>query len=158
MQTLKKDALIIAHRGNLSGPNEKYENSPRYIEEAIKEGFNVEIDVWVLGNDIYLGHDRPTFLSSLNWLENNYYDLWCHCKNFNALQYLLNHSINCFYHTNEDYVLTSHSFIWTYPNQNLYLSNNSIAVMPEKVKNWDIKNACGVCTDYALLYKNLCIE
>lgn len=30
----------------------------------------------------------------------------------------------------------------------LLIGYNSIAVMPELVKNWDISNAKGVCSDY----------
>ena len=35
---------FISHRGNLNGPIEEYENHPEYILEALKKGFNVEID------------------------------------------------------------------------------------------------------------------
>jgi len=37
--------IFIAHRGNIGLANSKKENSPEYIDEAIKAGFDVEIDV-----------------------------------------------------------------------------------------------------------------
>ncbi len=36
---------IISHRGNLDGPIPERENSPDYIDQAIKWGFVVEIDI-----------------------------------------------------------------------------------------------------------------
>ena len=50
---------FISHRGNLNGPIEEYENHPEYILEALKKGFNVEIDVRVKNDTFYLGHDFP---------------------------------------------------------------------------------------------------
>ena len=44
----------IAHRGNLKGPNQRFENEPSYIIEALKEGFDVEVDVWLLKDKLYL--------------------------------------------------------------------------------------------------------
>ena len=36
---------LISHRGNIFGIQKNNENEPNYIENALKEGFNVEIDV-----------------------------------------------------------------------------------------------------------------
>ena len=49
--------ILISHRGNLNGPKPLMENSPAYIEIAIKKNFHVEIDVWIKKNNLYLGHD-----------------------------------------------------------------------------------------------------
>ena len=38
---------FISHRGNLDGPMKEFENHPDYINDAIKKGFDVEIDVRV---------------------------------------------------------------------------------------------------------------
>ena len=37
--------IFISHRGNISSKNTNRENSPEYIDEAIGQGFDVEIDV-----------------------------------------------------------------------------------------------------------------
>ena len=44
--------ILISHRGNLTGPNPKKENHPDYILNALREGYEVEIDVW-FENDKY---------------------------------------------------------------------------------------------------------
>ena len=36
---------LIAHRGNLNGPNPLVENDPQRITYCIDEGYDVEIDV-----------------------------------------------------------------------------------------------------------------
>ena len=53
--------ILISHRGNLSGPNPNRENSKEYILEALDKGYSVEIDVWLVKDKIYLGHDNPEY-------------------------------------------------------------------------------------------------
>ena len=48
---------IISHRGNLIGVKPECENNPTYIDQAIAEGFDVEIDVWFIDGEFFLGHD-----------------------------------------------------------------------------------------------------
>ena len=57
--------ILISHRGNLSGPNPLRENTANYIDEAIKKGFDVEIDIWENEGDFFLGHDEPQHKLSL---------------------------------------------------------------------------------------------
>ena len=33
--------ILIAHRGNTSGPNPEKENNPQYVDKAIDSGYNV---------------------------------------------------------------------------------------------------------------------
>ena len=141
---------IISHRGNLFGPQTaKYgENHPSSILEAIRLGFNVEIDVWCIEGKLSLGHDKGEYVIDSRFLEND--KLWIHAKNFYALYNLIHDSEkDVFYHNNEDYVLTSKKHIWTYPNSKLELSYLSVAVLPELVKDWKgLDNCHGICTDY----------
>ena len=37
--------ILIAHRGNVSGPNPEMENNPLYIDRALEKGYDVEIDI-----------------------------------------------------------------------------------------------------------------
>ena len=53
---------FISHRGNTLGPDISKENSVDYINDAIKKGYDVEIDVWFEKENFYLGHDKPTYL------------------------------------------------------------------------------------------------
>ena len=52
---------LISHRGNINGKHEKFENFPSYIDTAIDQGYDVEIDLWKDSDGFYLGHDEPTY-------------------------------------------------------------------------------------------------
>lgn len=142
--------LLISHRGNIAGPNPERENSPEYIKEALSAGFDVEIDLWYQDWSYFLGHDSPQYQVSLDFLGQS--NLWIHCKNYQALQHLveLGSPANFFYHTDEDYVLTSHHYIWAYPGQPG--GAWTISVMPEW-HNQSIIGFAGVCSDYVEKYK-----
>ena len=49
---------LIAHKGNVNGPDSSKENTPAQIEWCIDNGYDVEIDVrYNSENDkFYLGH------------------------------------------------------------------------------------------------------
>jgi len=140
--------IFISHRGNLSGKNKKFENKPAYIHNAIKKGFNVEIDVWYK-DGFYLGHDKPEFKVSTKFLENK--KLWCHAKNLKALEQLQKINTKYFWHQEDDYTLTSNGYIWTYPGK--ILSKKSICVLPELKKNKLSKSISGICSDFIEMYK-----
>jgi len=147
--------LLISHRGNISGSNPLRENQPEYISETLLQGYNVEIDVWLLNDIFYLGHDKPEYIINYEYLINNGDRLWLHCKNLAALDELaLEPSVNCFAHNEDDYVLTSKNYVWVYP-RNIKLTANCIACMPERVKGWDISKAAGICSDFLLSYEKL---
>ena len=63
--SLKK---LISHRGNISGPNISLENDPTYILEALSLGYDCEVDVWLVKKELYLGHDEPTYKTSIEFL------------------------------------------------------------------------------------------
>jgi hypothetical protein len=79
--------ILISHRGNLNGKIVERENHPDYIDEAIKAGFDVEIDVRLNGGVLYLGHDAIQYEVSLDWLKKRMGELWIHCKNIEALEF-----------------------------------------------------------------------
>jgi len=139
---------IISHRGNLNGPNNFYENTFESIQKVLNYNFDVEIDVWYLNKKWFLGHDEPLEQIDISFLENN--KLWCHAKNLNALNLMLeNKKIHCFWHQTDDFTITSKRFIWTYPQKDT--CKNSIIVLQNK--NDKIPSKCfGICTDYPLLY------
>ena len=70
--------VLISHRGNLYGPNPERENEPKYIHEAITKGYDVEIDVWVVEGVLFLGHDKPQYDITQDWLNKRYKHLWIH--------------------------------------------------------------------------------
>lgn len=140
--------ILISHRGNLRGPNKSRENSPEYINEAQNNGYNIEIDVWFTNNKFYLGHDEPIYEIEKNFLNNN--KLWCHAKNIEAMEALKRIGAIYFWHQNDDVVLTSNGYFWTYPGKKLL--KNSICVLPETT-NLENIDCSGVCSDFIEKYK-----
>ena len=142
---------FISHRGNIEGPKTKYENNPEYIESALKLGFNVEIDIYFHNKSFWLGHDSPIYqIQNINWLKNK--KLWCHAKNAQALDLMLNEKdIHCFWHQEDDFALTSRGYIWTFPGKDLF--PNSIVVLPELFKISKFSDISGICSDFISKYK-----
>lgn len=144
--------IFIAHRGNLHGKNIE-ENNPKYIKNALDAGFDVEVDVRLLDGQLWLGHDEIQYEVSLDFIQND--KLWVHCKNLEAIWYLIDKNVHCFWHENDACTLTSKGVIWTmigYP-----LSPNSICVLPELAsyaKN-DLFKCYGICSDNVWEYSKL---
>ena len=141
---------IISHRGNLNGPNKKLENHPQYILQALKKGFEVEIDVWLVNNELFLGHDKPQYNVNLDFIKKK--KLWCHAKNLDSLQYMMKNDVHCFWHESEKCVITSKNFLWCYPGVFL---ENGITVVLNKDKHLKDKKILGICTDYPVEYNNV---
>ena len=106
--------VLISHRGNLEGPNLNHENTRDYIDDAIEEDYEVEIDVWSIDGRLWLGHDLPTYEVKYDWLLDRRSWLWIHCKNFKALSDLSTSPLITFYHSKEDYTLLSNGMIWAH--------------------------------------------
>ena len=144
---------LISHRGNIEKKKKNLENTVSYINSALSLGFDVEIDVW-FNEGFYLGHDAPNNKISISYLNNSKF--WIHAKNGLAFYELIkdkNFKPNVFWHTNENWVLTSKKIIWTFPNKALF--PNSVCVLPEKGYEGDIKTCYGICSDEIIKYKNI---
>ncbi len=139
--------ILIAHRGNIAGPNPQLENKPEYLAGALSSGYDAEIDVWLIdGSSLFLGHDEPQYPILESFISTNAEFLWCHAKNVEALEFLLIKGYHCFWHQEDTYTITSERKIWTYPNKPL--PTNAICVMPERGFVGDIWNCSGICSDY----------
>jgi hypothetical protein len=148
---------FISHRGNLDKKIKEEENTIPKIEYCISLGFDVEIDIWDINDQLYLGHDNPEQKVDFSFLESNRQFLWIHTKNIHSLYKLKDH-FNCFWHQEDDYTLTSAGYIWTYPCKKII--KNSIAVMPE-LANYDLQDlrmCYGICSDNIEKYRNLLQE
>ena len=144
--------ILISHRGNLNGKSNK-ENKPGYIHKALWQGFDVEIDVWYIDDEFWLGHDIPQYKIEENFLENP--RLWCHAKNIDTLYKMTSNSlIHCFWHKDDEVTLTSRGYLWTYPGKQL--TKKSICVLPEfedkKSKVILPKNVAGICSDFIVRF------
>lgn len=144
--------ILISHRGNLTGPNPDRENSQLYIQEALDKEFDVEIDVWVIDDIIYMGHDKPQYGVDFRWIRDRVNKLWVHCKNVESVVYFkeCGYDVNYFWHQEDTLTLTSQNHIWVYPGKQPI--KNSIAVMPE-INNDDITKCLGICSDIIEKYK-----
>jgi hypothetical protein len=141
---------LISHRGNINGVNSLNENSQEYINSAVKHGFDVEIDVWLIDRQWKLGHDEPQYDTNIFFLQNPFF--WCHAKNKEAFFELQKYkNINSFWHDKDLYTLTSKGNIWC--NINVPLLENSICVIPEKGINGDITKCSGICSDFIIQYR-----
>jgi hypothetical protein len=143
--------ILISHRGNINGPIPEAENNPEYIDDTIRLGYEVEIDMWWIDGKIYLGHDKPQYEVSDEWLGDRIDKLWVHCKNVELLSWIRSTSLHYFWHENDTVTLTSKNYIWAYPGKQPI--KGSIAVMPE-IHEEDIIQCIGICSDYIEYYKN----
>lgn len=146
---------LIAHRGLTQGPNKNFENHPEKLLEAIEQGFDCEIDLWVINSELWLGHDNPQYLIKEEFLKSNSLNFWIHAKNLATLRWLTSTTFyKYFWHQNDDFVLTSNNFIWTFPGKEL--TSVSINVLPEwydpEFKNLNT-NCYGICSDYVQIIK-----
>lgn len=143
--------IFISHRGNTDGKVTDRENTEDYILEAISMGYDVEIDAWLVGCDLYLGHDAPIHHTDLSFLSKHCDKLWIHCKNIPALHHLVAlEELNVFFHDTDDVVLTSKKYLWTYPGKNID-TDKSVCVLPE-ISEYETINCHGICSDYIKKY------
>lgn len=141
--------ILISHRGNLNGREPQRENSPDFVCEAINAGFDVEVDVWVVGSQYFLGHDEPQYKVDLKWLQS--LPLWCHAKNEEALAKLLESNVHCFWHESDRFTLTSKAIPWCFPNN---YQKNGITVSLGTKESGFSQDVLGICTDYPLTWQN----
>lgn len=144
--------LHICHRGNISGPVKQLENNFGILIQRSLKGMDVEIDVWYHEGSLWLGHDKPDYKITLEWLAACKRRL-IHCKDYKTLEYLTLESgkraldLHLFYHTNEHYAITTKGHIMVCPGQPLL--EGSLCMMPEMANyTEEEKLKCfSVCSD-----------
>jgi hypothetical protein len=139
---------IISHRGNLTGSDQKLENKPEQIEKVINMGFDVEVDLRVEDNQLYLGHDFTQYNIEYEWIDNLKNNLWIHAKNYESVNFLKKTNLNWFWHDQDDMTLTSHGFIWS--NIDKYFTEGiTVSLYHKELPDYIL----GVCTDEPLEYQ-----
>lgn len=136
---------IISHRAYVDGEDPNVENHPKAIQNLLDLGLHVEIDVWFINGKYLLGHDSPKYQIQKVFLEQE--GLWCHAKNKDALQQMINSNIHCFWHQTDNYTLTSKGFIWAYPGFETD-GKNTVFLFPERYSKIKFKSYDFICTDY----------
>jgi len=135
--------FLIAHRGNRVGRVTECENNPKYVMEALAEGFDAEIDVWWRAGSFWLGHDNPQYKITMEFL--TVQSLWCHAKNLDAVEQLANQqSIHWFWHEADKVTITSKGYIWTLPGVSV---PRSIVNQPSDIIRSFETNPLGICAD-----------
>lgn len=147
--------ILISHRGNIFGRNDARENTSSYIEEAIKAGFIVEIDIFSLAGQLFLGHDIENRLKiEKSWLDNKANNLLIHCKNLDAAVFCSkNPHLNFFFHESDPYVISSVG--WVIGHSSSRNQSGAICMLPERLglKKDSVKNCAGICSDIISFYK-----
>ena len=150
--------LIIAHRGLTDGPDPHKQNDPHRIQLLLDAGWHVEVDLHMINQEWYLGHDHAQHKVSTQYITQP--GLWIHIKDVTASEAILQlhqqHAhLNFFWHESDARVLTSQAYWWTQPGYEL--TSKSVAVMPEhhvhdvvECLSW---GCVGVCTDWGSLLK-----
>jgi hypothetical protein len=147
---------FISHRGNLSQKNSALENRPSQIQKVIQLGYDCEVDLWLLEERLYLGHDGPEYQIESEFLRSYVKNLWVHCKNIEALLWCKHstiNSLNYFWHQEDTVTLTSLGYIWAYPG--FQPITNSIAVMPELNQEMELERCFGICSDKIEFYRSI---
>jgi hypothetical protein len=145
---------IISHRGNICGPLLDKENRPSYIDCAIGNGYDVEIDVRLIDGELWLGHDEPQYKVDYTWLSVRKEYLWIHCKNVESAYFLneYRNELQYFCHQSDPFTLTSTGHLWVH---DLIGTINNLSIIPlinkESVQKYNQFECYGICTDYPSL-------
>lgn len=145
--------FFISHRGNINQKIIEMENKPSYIEDALRRGFDVEVDVWHKSGHFFLGHGFPQYQSTLHFLSNE--KIWCHCKNFEAMEELKNTNAHFFWHQTDSFTITSKGYIWCH--KEAQWQKDCVTVLPDSVSS-EIPNTLGICSDNIEHYKNMIVK
>lgn len=150
---------LYAHRANLNGPGTG-ENRPEAIEECLKRGFGVEVDIFGFNGGLWMGHSHPEWKTTPGFLERN--GVICHAKNIEAAALLLSRtSVNFFCLEQDAFALCSNGLIWanygSVPNSLSIMCSPELVEAPENIETFyeRVKGCHGICTDYPHKYQVL---
>lgn len=146
--------IYFSHRGNLTGPQPDKENAPDYIDKAIAAGFSVEIDLRMIGDQLYLGHDFPQYPVSKDWIDKRFLDLAIHLKDLESLQYVIRHWTNWhhFCHQSDAFTMTSWGLIWLHDIDRPIDRTCIIPLLSaDSVESYRQSSMYGVCSDYIIM-------
>lgn len=144
------DGIIIAHLGNIDGRQPKRENTLTYLNEALKAGWHICVDVVFRNGGFCLPNERgmtpapPAFFSKQR--------VWCRTRDADTLDALCNVGAHAFFASTDPMTLTSSQFVWTLPPANL--SPRAIACFPELTDaDWlERFEPAGICTNSPAQY------
>ena len=140
---------IISHRGNVRGPIPEKENRPSYIDCAIGNGYDVEIDLRIFDGELWLGHDVPQYKVEHSWLQPRKEYLWIHCKDLAAAKECWEYQSFC--HMGDPYTYTSTGKIWLH-DLSMKIDNNVIIPLIDDIDYSPMNgDPYAICTDHPYL-------
>ena len=140
---------IISHRGNVRGPIPDKENRPSYIDCAIGNGYDVEIDLRIIDGELWLGHDVPQYKVEHSWLQPRKEYLWIHCKDLAAAKECWAYQSFC--HMGDPYTYTSTGKIWLH-DLSMKIDNNVIIPLIDDIDYSPMNgDPYAICTDHPYL-------
>ena len=140
---------IISHRGNVRGPIPDRENRPSYIDCAIGNGYDVEIDVRLIDGQLWLGHDGPQYKVEHSWLQPRKEYLWIHCKDLAAAKECWGYQSFC--HTSDPYTYTTTGKVWLH-DLSMKVNDAIIPLIDDPII-YLAQKPYAICTDYPYLLK-----
>ena len=140
---------IISHRGNIRGPIPEKENSPSYIDCAIGNGYDVEIDGRFIAGQLWLGHDEPQYKVEHSWLQPRKEYLWIHCKDLAAAKECWEYQSIC--HTSDPYTYTTTGKVWLH-DLSMKVNDAIIPLIDDPII-YLAQQPYAICTDYPYLLK-----
>jgi hypothetical protein len=146
--------MIIAHRGNLTGPSPEKENSPEYIDMAISAGYPVEVDLRSKDAELWLGHDVPQYQITQEWLYARKENLWIHIKDYYTaiLMSQLKEGYQFFCHQSDDFTITSTGHVWLHDLKNEITKECIIPLIDkDSIIDFAQKEFFAICTDYVYI-------
>ena len=149
------DLKLYAHRANVSGPGSG-ENRLDAVQECLRQGLGVEVDVWGEGDALLVGHEPGGWRAARGALEHPL--IMCHAKNLEAVRTLQARGAQFFCLEQDAFALCSNGLIWA--NYGCAPSPSAIMCSPELVGAAErpeafldrVAVAYGICTDYPLHY------
>ena len=143
--------IFISHRGNLNGVISHRENAPDYVDEALKLGFECEVDLRMKDNIPCLGHDTPDHPVTIEWLTERKGGLWVHVKEYSALVWLMENCPNnkFFCHESDKFTLVSNGWVWSHDLDNRMTNKCVIPLLSkESVATYNQNGFGAVCSDF----------
>lgn len=145
---------FVSHRGNLSGPLPARENDPKYVEEAFSCCDSVEVDVRMVGDKLFLGHDYPQYPVTAAWINEHHAKLLLHLKDIRSLKFILRHGLrhwHYFCHAGDAFTHTSHGLLWLH---DISLEPDHSTIVPlmtrDLVLAYPHRNILAICSDFAV--------
>jgi 3-deoxy-D-manno-octulosonate 8-phosphate phosphatase (KDO 8-P phosphatase) len=143
---------LIAHRGNVYGPNPLMENRIDYLNRALDSGFDVEVDVQLIDGKLYLGHDSPQEEVSEDFLKGT--RVWVHSKTSETFKKLSKiPEIHTFFQSQDSVSLTSKGYFWNHSSNTKLTDRKDILVNLSNSADLVDNRIYAICSDYVNSFK-----